>query len=84
MQSPVKQANKHRTFYHPAIQADRIGERSSMLPTPSACQDVFSPGTYKLSIAVVGEKDTEPVVQLGIEGRAKDGWYPLSTVTISK
>ena len=55
-----------------------------MLPTPSACQMILSPGTYKLSIAVVGEEDTEPVVQLGIEGRSKDGWYPLSTMTISR
>jgi len=34
--------------------------------------------------ARVGEKDTEPVVQLGIEGRSEDGWYPLSTMTISR
>ena len=46
--------------------------------------DNLSPGTYTLSIAVVGEEDSEPVVQLGIKGRADDGWYPLSTVTISQ
>jgi hypothetical protein len=46
--------------------------------------DDLSPGTYKLSIAVVGEGDVKPVVQLGIEGRSEDGWYPLSTVTISR
>ena len=44
----------------------------------------LSPGTHTLSLAVVGEKDTDPVVQLGIEGRSDDGWYPLSTVTISR
>ena len=44
--------------------------------------DDLLPGTYKLSIAVVGENDTEPVVQLGIEGRNEEGWYPLSTVAI--
>jgi hypothetical protein len=44
----------------------------------------LSPGTYKLSVAVVGEEDTEPVVRIGIEGRSKDGWYPLSTLTISR
>ena len=42
----------------------------------------LSPGKYKLAIAVVGEKDTEPVIQLGIEGRDKNGWYPLSTLKI--
>ncbi|MFV1969204.1 MAG: DUF4832 domain-containing protein [Pirellulaceae bacterium] len=46
--------------------------------------DDLSPGTYKLSIAVVGENDTEPVVQLGVEGRDKDDWYPLSTMTLSR
>ncbi len=46
--------------------------------------DDLSPGSYKLSIGVVSEKDTEPIVQLGIQGRSKDGWYPLSTMTISR
>jgi hypothetical protein len=46
--------------------------------------DDLLPGTYKLSIAVVGENDTEPVVQLGIEGRNEEGWHPLSTVAISR
>jgi Domain of unknown function (DUF4832) len=41
-------------------------------------------GTYTLSVAVVNEESSEPVVQLGIEGRAKDGWYSLSTMTISR
>jgi hypothetical protein len=44
----------------------------------------MSPGTYTLSIAVVGELDTEPVVQLGIEGRSGDGWYKLSTMTVNR
>jgi len=46
--------------------------------------DDLSPGTYKLSIGIVGEEDTQPVVELGIEGRSEDGWYPLSTVTVSR
>jgi hypothetical protein len=37
------------------------------------------PGSYRLSIAVVGEDD-KPVVRLGIKGRSDDGWYPLSTI----
>ena len=45
--------------------------------------DDLSPGTYKLSVGVVGEEDTQPVVELGIEGRSEDGWYPLSTMTVS-
>ena len=46
--------------------------------------DDLSPGTYTLSIAVVGTEDTKPIVRLGIKGRAEDGWYPLSTVNISR
>jgi hypothetical protein len=46
--------------------------------------DDLPSGTYNLSIAVVGEDNTEPVAQLGIEGRNEDGWYPLSTVNVSR
>ena len=46
--------------------------------------DDLSPGAYTLSLAVVGEEDTKPVVQLGIEGRSDDGWYPLSTITVTR
>jgi hypothetical protein len=55
-----------------------INEVVETIPLP---EDLPS-GTFTLSIAVVGEKGTQPVVQLGIEGRAKDGWYPLSTLEI--
>jgi hypothetical protein len=50
-------------------------------------QDVISlpndlrPGAYSLSIGIVGQQDA-PVVQLGIKGRADDGWYPLSRLTV--
>jgi hypothetical protein len=42
------------------------------------------PGTYTLSIGIVGEDSTKPVVQLGMRGRDKDGWYPVSSMTISR
>ena len=38
------------------------------------------PGEYILSIGVVGVETTQPVVQFGIKGRARDGWYPLSKI----
>ncbi len=44
----------------------------------------LEPGTYRLSIGVVEPATGSPVVRLGIKGRAGDGWYPLSKVTISK
>ena len=47
-------------------------------------RDDAPPGTYTLSLAVIGEDDDRPVVRLGIEGRGEDGWYPLSTVSIAK
>jgi hypothetical protein len=46
--------------------------------------DDLLPGSYALSLAVVDQADTKPVVQLGIKGRSEDGWYPLSRLTISK
>ena len=46
--------------------------------------DGLSPGNYTLAIAVVGEEDSQPVVQLGIKGRSDDGWYPMSTVIIAE
>ena len=39
-------------------------------------------GAYTLSLAVVGEQDAKPVVRLGIKGRAKDGWYPISQIKV--
>ena len=42
----------------------------------------LAPGDYTVSIAVVGETDEQPVVRLGIKGRADDGWYPLSKVEV--
>ena len=47
-----------------------------------ALPDDLRAGKYSLSVAVVGEDSTEPVVRLGIKGRAEDGWYPLSHVMI--
>lgn len=41
------------------------------------------PGSYALSVAIVGEDETEPMVRMGISGRSEDGWYPLSSVTVS-
>ncbi len=39
-------------------------------------------GDYDLALGVVGENSTEPVVRLAIKGRASDGWYPLSKLTV--
>ena len=39
-------------------------------------------GSYMLSLAVVGEHDSSPVIRLGIKGRADDGWYPVSQIKV--
>jgi hypothetical protein len=49
----------------------------------------LKPGKYKLSLAIVGTTSEKggsdrPVVQLGIKGRADDGWYPLSEIRIDR
>jgi hypothetical protein len=40
-------------------------------------------GICDLSLAVVDES-SNPVVRLGIKGRASDGWYSLSKVRVSR
>jgi hypothetical protein len=39
-------------------------------------------GEYALALGVVDPKTREAAVRLAIEGRAADGWYPLSSLTI--
>ena len=41
-------------------------------------------GSYELSLAVVAADSPKPVVRLGIKGRRKDGWVPLSRIEIRK
>ena len=41
------------------------------------------PGEYTLSVAVVCNATEEPVIQLAITDKTKDGWYPLSRVSIT-
>lgn len=40
------------------------------------------PGNCTLSIGVVGQNSTNPIVQLGISGRQDDGWYPVSQIEV--
>ena len=51
--------------------ADRL-----LLPTD------IPPGRYRLSLAVIGEKSLAPALRLGIQGRAEDGWYPISQIDV--
>ena len=42
------------------------------------------PGEYDLALAVVDPGTKQPAVRLAIEGRDRDGWYPLSRVTVER
>ena len=42
----------------------------------------FSAGPRVLSVALVDPATELPVVQLGIQGRASDGWYPVSKIQV--
>jgi hypothetical protein len=43
-------------------------------------------GVFDLALAVVDgdESPSDPVVRLGIKGRDKDGWYPLSRIRVGR
>jgi len=51
-------------------------EGSFRLPTELA------PGSYRLEVGVLEPKGLRPVVRLAIEGRAADGWYPVSRLFV--
>jgi len=40
----------------------------------------FPKGFVELSVGVVDPRNNQPVVNLAIEGRDKDGWYPVSSL----
>ncbi len=46
--------------------------------------ETLSDGDYNLSIAVVDATTGQPAVRLGIQGRADDGWYPVSKVRVGR
>jgi len=41
-------------------------------------------GDRELAVAVVDPSSREPAVRLAIEGRAEDGWYPLSVIKVTQ
>jgi hypothetical protein len=61
---------------------------SPALAEDAACISVvpedIPAGEYILSVGVVDEETTQPVVQLGIKGRDEDGWYPLSKAKVTR
>lgn len=58
-----------------------------MLPgevdTTVAARMPLDPGRYELSLALVFPHNDEPAILLANEGRAADGWYPLSEVVVT-
>ena len=58
------------------------GEIAAVTDTITLPGDIPA-GVYVLSLAVVEERSSNPVVRLGIKGRAQDGWYPVSEIKLS-
>ena len=44
----------------------------------------LAPGTYTVAIGIVDRATRKPVVQLAIQGRDANGWYPLGTVSVNQ
>ena len=44
----------------------------------------LAPGTYTVAIGIVNRATRKPVVQLAIQGRDANGWYPLGTVSVNR
>lgn len=42
----------------------------------------ISPGEYDLQIGIIDRRNSEPVIQLAIEGKDQDGWYTLGKIKI--
>jgi Domain of unknown function (DUF4832) len=40
------------------------------------------PGTYRIRVALLDPQTRKPAIQLGIAGRAEDGWYELGKVKV--
>jgi hypothetical protein len=59
------------------------GEVCDVADSVALAKDIPA-GEYALSIGVVGVKTEQPIVRLGIRGRAADGWYPVSKVKIHR
>ncbi len=55
-----------------------VNQTSDSLALPATIQA----GEYALSVGVVGVSNQMPIVKLAINGRANDGWYPLSKIRI--
>ena len=44
----------------------------------------FKPGRYEIALAILDPNTRKPVIHLAIDGRADDGWYPLSQIELAE
>jgi hypothetical protein len=58
------------------LPGDSLSEGSFALPSD------LPKGEYSLSVGIIDPVDLEPRIQLAIQNRAADGWYPMGTVSI--
>jgi len=47
-----------------------------------AVSEQVPPATYSLDVAILTEDGSSAHVELAIEGKRADWWYPVSTITI--
>jgi hypothetical protein len=58
------------------LPGDNIFDHSLHIP------DNVAKGSYELQLAIVDRLNYEPRVDLAIEGRLEDGWYPLGQIEV--
>lgn len=66
-----------------------VGERNEWMPTGEGWRVdvIYVPwdmpkGIYQLQICIVDRQSHEPKVNLAIEGRNPEGWYPVGNIEI--
>ncbi len=64
----------------PDLPPGRINDETDTIVLPNDLR----PGHCQLAIGVVAQGSEQPIVQLGIEGRDQEGWYPVSDLQIEK
>ncbi len=40
-------------------------------------------GVYTVEVGILDRQSGSPVIELGIEGKQQDGWYPMGSVTVT-
>ncbi|HLK20780.1 MAG TPA: DUF4832 domain-containing protein [Bryobacteraceae bacterium] len=58
------------------LPGDALVEETIPLPA-------IAPGEHRIRVALLDPRTRQPAIQLGIAGRANDGWYDLGSITVN-